>query len=294
MIKVKIHRKIINPNSSYSNNVPLDVSVVDANVDSVWYEIVVRQSGNSQLVNTSFVNNISLTSLSADNFRIFVYANDSRNNIGVVTVDFKVVSSTTGTGSGGSGGTPFREVVDDVVSSLADLITIPKFKLPVFDIDFSKNRKILKFADEGDVFSLSLNGLVPHSLTVKEKKLLSVVFEVASDPILIEIMEGDSASIDINNDGLNDFNILLVSILPDTIEFQVERNLKNMLIAAKEEIIVKKSKFFENYAAFVIGIIVLLFVALGYDFSRKKVRFLGLFMVSVFSMFLLVNDWLDV
>lgn len=125
---------------SYSMQVPLEVSASSlTNVSTVWYEVLVRQSGNSKIVNTTFTANISsLGLLDPDNYVLHVYANDSYNKVSHVSRNFKVIESSTGTGAGGGGAGPFvgEKGWPDFVDTF--FVDLEEGEWAFIDVDFGK------------------------------------------------------------------------------------------------------------------------------------------------------------
>lgn len=137
---------------------------------------------------------------------------------------------TNGGGGGGSGGPSKKPVI----------------VLPKFDIDFSTTSSGSFQAKQGDVKTFSFNGEVTHKISLTEVTKNSVKLIIESDPITLIINVGETKKIDINSDGLYDFEIKLVSIKNNKATFSLKK-LEGADIVAQEELeeLIRKEALFD-------------------------------------------------
>lgn len=126
-----------------------------------------------------------------------------------------------GGGNGGNGGTT--------------TIVTPTPEVKEFDIDFSTETTGTLEVKQGDVKTFSFQGAVKHSITTLTITSNSVTLLITSDPITIQIKTGETKQIDMNNDGIDDIEIKLISIIFGKAKFTITK-LEGADIVAQEEL----------------------------------------------------------
>jgi len=81
-----------------------------------------------------------------------------------------------------------------------------------FDIDVYSNDDVNIVANEGDVLTLTYDGVTTHTVTIKQITSISVTLTIESDPIDITLNVEETEQVDVDADGVNDLYIKLNSI----------------------------------------------------------------------------------
>ena len=95
----------------------------------------------------------------------------------------------------------------------------------VFDMDFSKPgiTETQIQAVEGKVLSFSFDGGSKHSITVNSVKEGSAVVTIQSSPVTVELLVGETKNVDMNNDGLEDLGVSLISIIGKNVNLKISK-----------------------------------------------------------------------
>ena len=134
---------------------------------------------------------------SAGDYTVKCIPYDSLGHEGdAATLSYVISSTTGGTSSGGSGGG----------SSTSTTIS--------FDADLSTTSTSSVSGGEGRIRSFSFDGTTKHTLTFKSVMSDSVTLEIASTPIEVTLMVGESKMVDLNADGINDLKVTLDNVKP--------------------------------------------------------------------------------
>ncbi|MBU0959288.1 MAG: VCBS repeat-containing protein, partial [Nanoarchaeota archaeon] len=183
----------------------------------------------SSLSSTSLVtsHSIALSSLSASTIYYYnVSSCDYWANCNT-SIQYNFTTSdapTTPPSGGGSSGSSSS-------STTTTTTTTPK----AFDVDFGVEDSGSVEAKQGDIKTFSFQGQVTHKITATEVTATSIKLIIESEPIILILNVGETKQIDINNDGLNDFEIKLISILSGKAKFSLTK-LDGAYIVAQEEI----------------------------------------------------------
>lgn len=284
--------------ASYNFQFPIEISAVAGiqPIDTVWYEVP------GSVVNTTFTGNTTV-SLSEGDYYFIAFANDSSGNIiQSSTVSFKMISSTSPPSGGGGGGSAPEYCgdsscndgeTDESCPEDCELVGEESFinLLPRFDInlDLRSSGSVIGIA-KGEFISFTFNSFTRHSVTVKDIKEDVVTFEVASDPVVLDVKFGEGGKVDLNNDGVNDIMIVIDKIEDGLVSFTIYKD-EGFLKVAKEDTVVKLSPLAKKYTFPVI--IILLLIAFGtvWDFKKKRVRFFGLVITMIMTLALLLESW---
>jgi len=104
-----------------------------------------------------------------------------------------------------------------------------------FDVDFSTSTKASFSVSQGDIKTFSLNSETKHTMTVLSLTTDSMTLLITSEPITIQIKVNEIKQIDMNNDGINDLEFKLVSIINGKANFEIVK-LSGAVIAGQEEL----------------------------------------------------------
>lgn len=83
---------------------------------------------------------------------------------------------------------------------------------PSFDVDFSASDSATLRVPEGTIKTFTFDGKTEHSITFKEVTETTATLEIASTPITLTLVIGETKNVDINADGTNDLAVKLNSI----------------------------------------------------------------------------------
>ncbi|MCX6746808.1 MAG: VCBS repeat-containing protein [Candidatus Pacearchaeota archaeon] len=184
---------------SSSSTVTFSYNVTDANIAncSLIIDGTVDQTDTTVTKSTS---QSFIKTLSNGDYIWNVNCTDSvnyRNSSGTrsLTVSYTAPVTVNSPGGGGGGSTTKKPAV-----------------IPEFDVDFSNATTGSLEVKTGDVKTFSFNGEIEHSIAIMTLSTNSVTLIIASDPIIVQLNRGETKQVDINKDGINDFEIKLVSI----------------------------------------------------------------------------------
>jgi len=207
-----------------------------------------------------------------------------------------VSDTSTGGGGGGTGGLGVQVVVEEEEEEVPEEITLASVLddiLPKFDVNFAvSSKKNFAGVAVDEFVSFTVNGYTRHSISVFDIKNNVVVFEVASEPQLVEVMEYGNVDVDVNGDGEDDINIYVGKIHSDgSVDFTVSRFISGIVEMAKEETKISYSDLFLKFkwiVFFILGAVLFLF---GYDRRRKKLRIPGFLIAFALLLLVVFDNW---
>jgi hypothetical protein len=193
---------------------------------TVHYGTTNATTSNSSSTDLAISHSIILSGLSASTLYYYnVSSCDYWNNCNT-SIQYNFTTSaapvTPPPGGGSSGG-----------SSTTPPIITPV--IPEFYMDFSILDSGIFEVAQGDIKTFTFQGEVEHSITPITITSNSATLIIASDPIIIQILLGETIPIDINKDEINDLEITLNSITNGKANFLITK-LEGADIAGEEEL----------------------------------------------------------
>jgi hypothetical protein len=193
---------------------------------TVYYGTTNSTTSNSSLNDLVIAHSIILSELSASTLYYYnVSSCDYWNNCNT-SIQYNFTTSaapvTPPPGGGSSGG-----------SSTTPTIITPV--IPEFYMDFSILDSGIFEVEQGDIKTFTFQGEVEHSITPITITSNSATLIIASDPIIIQILLGETIPIDINKDEINDLEITLNSITNGKANFLITK-LEGADIVGEEEL----------------------------------------------------------
>jgi len=194
---------------------------------TVFYGTTIATTSSSSDTTLTQGHSIGLTGLSASTTYYYNASScDFSNNCnistqGTFTTSAEATPPSNPGGTSGGGGTATTPTTNQTISK--------------FDVDFSNVSTGTLEVKQGDVKTFSFNGDVKHSITLLSVTASSITLLITSNPITEQINLGETKQVDINNDGINDLEIKLLSIINGNARFYLTK-LAGSDIVAKEEI----------------------------------------------------------
>lgn len=147
--------------------------------------------------------------------------------------------------------------------------------------DLKDTKKLDKTLDDKERIKVSINSET-HYIGVREVKASSVIVEIESDPVKIELSVGQNTKVDVNTDGTYDVSVKLNNISGGkadlTIEYLSEKipEEKKGKVVEGGEIISDKDKLFQNKekksltALWIIIVVVIVLILAGWIWNKRR------------------------
>ena len=212
--------------SSVSSSVTSSTATITWTTDessnsSVYYGTTTATSlgsGSSSLVTP---HSISLSSLSASTLYYYnVSSCDYWENCNT-SIQYNFTTSAADSPGGSSGGG----------SSTPIITTQPK----EFDVDFSVEDGGSFEVKQGEIKTFTFNKEVIHKITLTEITGNSAKIIIESEPIILILALGEIKQVDLNQDGINDIEIKLVSIYGGKAKFSLTKLIGAEIVTKEEE-----------------------------------------------------------
>ncbi len=173
---------------------------------TVHYGTTNATTSSSSLDDLVISHSVGLSGLSASTLYYYnVSSCDYWNNCNT-SIQYTFTTSASPPSPPGGGGPGSSGPSDDTTPPVTPTI-------PEFDIDFSTSDSGTFEVEQGDIKTFSFQGEVEHSITILTVSSDSITLLIASDPITIQILLGETKQIDMNGDGIDDIEFELVSII---------------------------------------------------------------------------------